>query len=273
MEINKPDAVVSDLDGSLLARDQSIGKRDRAAIRRMLELGVPVLPGTGRPPIRVRGLMEELGLTLALCSNGGCCCDFNRDELLFSRYIETDVARRLIHRLLDVGRLFVVHTPRRTYRSPGAEVLPHYDNRGWGEEPLYRLTRETPLEELEILKVLVVECDVAETMAELRREFSERELTFCASEESYMDCNPPGVSKGEGLRRLADQMGWRMENIVALGDNFNDKTMLEAAGKSAAPAGGAAEICALAKYVTTPCGEDPLAAALEHFYPELMEGI
>lgn len=273
MEINKPDAVISDLDGSLLARDQSVGERDRAAIRRMLELGVPVLPGTGRPPIRVRELLEELGLTLALCSNGGCCYDLDRDDLLFSRFIETDPARRLIDWLLDRGQLFLVHTPRRTYRSPGAEVLPRYDNRGWGEEPLHRLTRETPLEELQILKVLVVECDVAKTLAGLQREFSQGELTFCTSEESFMDCNPPGVSKGEGLRRLAAMKGWRMENIVALGDNFNDKTMLEAAGKSAAPADGAAEIRALAKFVTAPCGEDPLAAALEHFYPGLLEGI
>lgn len=273
MEINKPDAIVSDLDGTLVTDDQKIGARDRAAIRRMLELGVPVLPGTGRPPIRVRGVMEGLGLKLALCSNGGCCYDFSREEMIFSQFMETAVAQRLVDWLWERELLFIVHTPRRTYRSPGAEVIPRYDKRGEGNEPLHILTPEVRLEELQILKILVVECDEQKTLAEVQKEFSENELTFCTSEERFMDCNPPGVTKGDGLIKLAAMRGWRMENIVALGDNFNDKTMLEAAGKSAAPASGMAEIQATAKFITTPCGEDPLAAALDHFYPGLLGGI
>ena len=71
MTTKRPDAIVTDLDGSLLGPDGKVGKRDLTAIRRMRELGVPVLPGTGRPPIRARSLVQELGLELALCSNGG----------------------------------------------------------------------------------------------------------------------------------------------------------------------------------------------------------
>lgn len=273
MERNRPDAIISDLDGTLVGEDQRVGERDKAAIRRMAELGVPVLPGTGRPPIRVREIMEELGLELALCSNGGCCWDFAREEMVFSRFMDPAVARRLIRWLMERDILFILHTPPRTYRSPGAESVPRYDNRGGGEEPVHLLTPEVPLEELQILKILAVECDEQKTLAELQKEFSGEELTVCSSEATFVDCNPPGVTKGSGLEQLARLKGWRMENVLALGDNFNDQTMLEAAGKSAVPASGMAEMRALAKFVTTPCGEDPLAAALDHFYPGLLEGI
>lgn len=273
MEINKPDAVVSDLDGTLVTVDQRIGERDRAAILRLSELGVPVLPGTGRPPINARGVVRKLGLELALCSNGGCCYDFSREETVFARYMETDVARRLIGWLRERELLFIIHTPPRTYRSPGAEVVPRYDVSTAGDEPLCVLTPEISLDELQILKILVVECDERQVMAEMAKDFAEGELTTCSSQPTFVDCSPPGVTKGFGLRRLAEVKGWRLENILAMGDNFNDQEMLEAAGKSAVPADGVAEMRALAGFVTAPCGEDPLAAALDHFYPELLAGI
>lgn len=273
MEINKPDAVVSDLDGTLVTEDQRIGKRDVAAIRRLEELGVPVLPGTGRPPVNARGVVQKLGLSLALCSNGGCCCDFSREETVFATHMETGVARRLIRWLLDRGLLFIIHTPTYTYRSPGAEVVPRYDVSCDKGEPLLLLTPEMSLEGLQILKILVVECEEQQVMARLQQDFTEGELTLCSSQPTFVDCSPTGVTKGSGLRQLARIKGWRLENVLAMGDNFNDQTMLEAAGKSAVPASGEAEMRALAKFVTTPCGEDPLAAALDHFYPGLLEGI
>lgn len=273
MKTNVPTAIITDLDGTLVGEDQTIGNRDRAAILRLRELGIPLLPGTGRPPINVRGVVEKLGLEMALCSNGGCCYDFSREETVFARFMETDVARRLIRWLRERGLLFIIHTPTYTYRSPGAEVVPRYDVSCNKEEPLHVLTPELPLEELQVLKILVVECEEQQVMAQLQKDFSERELTTCSSQTTFVDCSPPGVTKGSGLIRLAAIKGWRLENILAMGDNFNDQTMLEAAGKSAVPASGEAEIRALAKFVTSPCGEDPLAAALDHFYPGLLEGI
>lgn len=273
MEISRPDAIISDLDGTLVTEDQRVGARDLAAIRRMKELGIPVLPGTGRPPIRVRRLMEELELELALCSNGGCCYDFARGEIIFSRYMETDLARRLIDWMEEHGQLYILHTPTLIYRCPKAEYIPRYDTRGTGDEGRHFLTPEMRLEDLQILKILAVECREQEVLTQLQAAFSEQEITACSSETGLVDCNPSGVTKGIGLRRLAKLKGWRMENLLVLGDNFNDRTMLEAAGKTAVPASGVAEIRALADFVTSPCGEDPLAAALDHFYPGLLEGI
>lgn len=273
MSINRPDAIISDLDGSLLRRDQKVGERDAAAIRRMKELGIPVLPGTGRPPLRTRALIRGLGLDMAICSNGGCCYDFTREEIVFARFMDTGVARRLVRWMLDRGVLFMIHTPPRTYRAPGAEVVPRYDSRRGEGEELFVLTPETPLEQLQILKLLAVECDEKAVLAQVQRDFSREEISACISESTFVDCNPAGVDKGSGLRQLAEVKGWRLDNILVLGDNYNDRTMLEAVGKSAVPASGVEEIKALAGFVTAPCGENPLAAAIDHYYPGLLEGI
>ena len=272
MTFDRPDAIISDLDNSLLQPwNKGVGKRDAAAIRRMTQLGIPVLPGTGRPPIRVKDLVRELGLELALCSNGGCCYDFGRQETLFVETVAPRVAKRLVEYLLEQKILFIIHTPTYSFRAPGAEVLPRYDGRC--AEERFMLGPDTPVESLQVLKVLAVECDDKAVMARPREMFSPDELSFSISEPRFVDCGPPAVDKGSGLRRLAELKGWRLENILVMGDYYNDQTMLEAAGKSAVPASGAEELKAKAGFIAPPCGEDPLSAAIDHFYPGLLEGI
>lgn len=271
MTTKRPDAIITDLDGSLLGPDGRVGKRDMAAIRRMQELGIPVIPGTGRPPVRARFLFREVGLDLALCSNGGCCYDFAQEASIFLSTMDHDIAQRLIDWLLGEDIPFLIHTPTRTYRSPKAMRIPKYDVRC--QEERFRFTPGMPLEGMDILKLLAVQCDETKVVAQAGRIFSQNELTICTSEAEFVDFNPAGVSKGSGLRRLAGMKGWRMENILAMGDNFNDQAMLEVVEKSAAPASGMEKIKEIAGFVTTPCGENPLAAAIDHYFPGLLEGI
>jgi hydroxymethylpyrimidine pyrophosphatase-like HAD family hydrolase len=58
-----------------------------------------------------------------------------------------------------------------------------------------------------------------------RTEYAERDL-------SILDILPAGCSKGAALVRLADRRGVRMEEMLAIGDNWNDVSMLEVAGRA-----------------------------------------
>jgi hydroxymethylpyrimidine pyrophosphatase-like HAD family hydrolase len=58
-----------------------------------------------------------------------------------------------------------------------------------------------------------------------RTEYVERDL-------SILDILPAGCSKGAALVRLADRRGVRMEEMLAIGDNWNDVSMLEVAGRA-----------------------------------------
>ena len=50
----------------------------------------------------------------------------------------------------------------------------------------------------------------------------------------YLEFNKKGVSKGNGLRRLAAILGVDMKDTIAIGDNVNDLSMIQAAGIGAA---------------------------------------
>ncbi len=49
---------------------------------------------------------------------------------------------------------------------------------------------------------------------------------------SIVDILPAGCSKGSALVRLAEKRGVKMEEVLAIGDNWNDVSMLEVAGRA-----------------------------------------
>ncbi|WP_267864799.1 HAD family hydrolase [Enterococcus faecium] len=52
------------------------------------------------------------------------------------------------------------------------------------------------------------------------------------SSNRYLEINHSGVTKGEGLNFLTNYLGIDMHDTIAIGDNFNDQSMLEVAGFS-----------------------------------------
>lgn len=267
---SRPDAIVTDLDGTLLKNRTEMGREDAAAILRLKEMGVPVVVCTGRHLIGTRPLMAELGLEFAICSNGSHCRDFLTGEDLFLTLMDRDAAGRLTRWLAEEKVEFLLHARRRIYYTSGTKPPAHYHLLE-GEDGGV-ITPETSLENEEVLKILAVRCDEKAVLKKAREMFRE-EMTICSSEAFFVDFNAAGVTKGNGLRRLAEQKGWRMKNILALGDNSNDLPMLEAVGMSAVPGDGLPQVKAAAGFVTAPCGENPLTAAVRHFWPTLLEGI
>jgi hypothetical protein len=68
------------------------------------------------------------------------------------------------------------------------------------------------------------------------------------------------------VRYLAeDYLGLRPENVMAVGDNFNDLEMLQYAGIGVAMGDAPSEIQALANWVAPGVEEDGVAAAIEEF--------
>jgi hypothetical protein len=70
---------------------------------------------------------------------------------------------------------------------------------------------------------------------------------YPARDLSILDLLPKGVSKGWALERLAARLGVDRKETMAIGDNWNDKEMLEWAGQGIVMANAAPELRALAK--------------------------
>ena len=78
-----------------------------------------------------------------------------------------------------------------------------------------------------------------------------------------------GVHKGIGLMKLAEHLGIAMEDTMAIGDTENDLQIINTAALGVAMGNATEEIKAAADYITLSNEEDGVAAAIQHFLPEL----
>ena len=60
--------------------------------------------------------------------------------------------------------------------------------------------------------------------------------------------NAPGVTKGSGLKTLADTLGLAMNQVMACGDSGNDLAMIQAAGYGIAMGNATPDVLAAARY-------------------------
>ena len=97
-----------------------------------------------------------------------------------------------------------------------------------------------------------------------------REEPIFLSESAPLDLEamPLGVDKGVGLRDLAEALGIRQQQVMAVGDSANDIAMLRYAAFGVAMGNASAEAKAAADYITASNDQDGLAQAVD----ALLEG-
>ena len=102
-----------------------------------------------------------------------------------------------------------------------------------------------------------------------RETFSSRtDVAMVVSFEHNFEMQHPDVSKGNALTKLAEHLNIPMKDTVAIGDNFNDVSMLKMAGLGIAMGNAEPEILAMAQSITRTNVEHGVAHAIH----KLLEG-
>lgn len=250
--------IVIDIDGTLLpSAGTRISSRNIRALREAEAAGLEIVIATGRRQAYAAPLIAPVGLrpdTVMITSNGTVTRTLAGAPIdRITLPIET--ARALCPALRPLGT--TVFTFDR--EGPGEMVLETLDhlhprmniwveaNRGSirlvrplerafdsGEEPVQGMVCGT-VAEMRGAQEWLGAGELAPQIEVHRTEYEARDLTI-------LDILPPGCSKGAALRRLAQQRGIAREEILALGDNWNDLEMLEAAGQAVVMANGAPDL-------------------------------
>ena len=91
-------------------------------------------------------------------------------------------------------------------------------------------------------------------------------ILITSSMPMNLEINAPGATKGGGIRRLAEYLGLRREQTMAMGDGENDFSMILEAGIGVAMKNGRPDLCKAADYITN--DEDGVASAIYRFVLE-----
>ena len=86
------------------------------------------------------------------------------------------------------------------------------------------------------------------------------------SSNRYIEFNHKGVNKGAGLRFIAHMLGVKPEETIAIGDNFNDLSMIQAAGLGVGVQNTIKDMKPLCGYITeATIDEGAVAEVIEKF--------
>ena len=238
--------VAIDMDGTLLPDFSTVvSDRNKRALREAQEAGIVVAIATGRRQAFTAPLLQGVGLradTPMITSNGAVTRSFSGERIDFT-HLDPAVARGLCGVLRDVGML-VFTLDKATRPDLIVEDLARAKGRlaKWVESNRTSIEEVKPIEAALGDEVALIQGMAAGTIAEMIE--AERLLKECAwagqfecirtaypgNDLSILDLLPMGVSKSSALARLALRLGIPQEQTMAIGDNWNDESMLDWAG-------------------------------------------
>jgi Cof subfamily protein (haloacid dehalogenase superfamily) len=258
------DLIALDLDGTLLAPDETISVRNRTAIKDALIAGIRVVLVTGRGvdvPIRVS---KELGLNLpVICCHGALTKDFGANKTLEHVPVPLQYAKPMIEFAEREGLAIAIYVDEAFYRLQGSRIyMDDMRGPGWFEAPsLHEMLTEAPT----FLRFLG-----EESVTRMVRAFGDLPLSF--RHETWFDFVECAVlsrqaSKKNALAKLCADFGIPAERVMAVGDSRNDVPMLRWAGIGVAMGNALPEVRQSVRYVTAANDRDGVALAIERFCP------
>ena len=268
--------VAVDMDGTLLGSDGAVSTRTRTAIAAVEQAGVEVVVATGRRHVYAMRQLRALGWRddAVVVSSNGTVVRTVGSALLTRQLMELGTARRICGGVGEFRNALVVTFDRVTPEGEderGALVVEGLEelhgsigrwmvaNAPYIEQvqPIEQaLETEAPIQMMLCgtvermrqaearLRTLAGVCAVEEDDAKCevtlhRTEYPERDL-------SILDILPGGCSKRAALGRLAEARGFAACEVMAIGDNWNDLSMLEWAGVPVLMGNAPAELLGMA---------------------------
>ena len=290
--------VASDLDGTLLLPDGSVGARTRAALDAVRDSALDLVIVTGRPPRWISPVVEMTGHRgIGIGANGAVALDLADGRVTDVFALDADTAAAAIDRLRHwlPGVVFAVERarPGGRLRPTGGASYAELDATladatefalADGYTPRWPVPPDTPvapIEELiaagDVVKILVRAPEESTADADAFLAAGDRalaglvEVTHSNPEDRLLEISAPGVSKASTLALVAARDGLDHDEVVAVGDAPNDLPMLRWARTSYAVANAHPEVLLAATHLLPPNGEEGVALLLESAVANLPE--
>lgn len=267
--------VAIDIDGTLLDPQFQISARNLAALRSAHQAGIEIMLATGRRHDYALHVVHELDIPLWMISSNGALVRSSTGETFYADRLPAATARKLILHMGEFRANAVL-----TFDRQGHDALilerEHALNRSiarWIEKNAAHIRYVTPLEDALIEDpIQAMYCGSVEQMkaaqARLRQANFLDEITMVRTQYDHrdlciLDILNRDCTKGHALRRWAEHHGIPREQIMAIGDNYNDLEMLEFAGLPVIMGNASEELRQSGWRVTASNAASGVAAALE----------
>ena len=284
--------VAIDLDGTMLNHNGEISEKTKEIVKKCIEKGIEIVLASGRPIDSMKTIAEELGIKgYFIAGNGALVYDIKNDKVIYENCIKKEKVLEIIKICEENSIAYNVYTEK-VILTPNLKfnVLYYYKENLKREEDkktnisiigdMYEYVKQ--MKEEKFLKITI--CDenssifhsIIKKIKEINEievldiEYMSRKIIQQGTEEIpveyfYTEISENNVDKWNAIKFLIEQLHIQTEEVMTIGDNINDKKMIENAGMGVAMKGSTPEIIKIAKEVTDTNDNDGVAMALEKY--------
>ncbi len=260
--------IITDIDDTLVDDDLQVSERTIEVVRMAQEMGVYFVLASGRPTEAIYDVAAKMQLdrnkSFIVSYNGAVIIDLKDDSVIYENKLPMETALSLLKISREEGVFF------HTYQD--GVILTEQDNEYTDIEGDITGLRIKTVNSIpthlkgDVVKVLMLEEPDKLKAAEKRiKERLGDSLSVYISKPYFLEFMNRGIDKGAALNRLTEYVGIGRENVMAVGDSYNDLAMIVNAGIGVAVSNAKPDVIRIADYVTLCNNTDGVADVIEKF--------
>lgn len=260
--------IVLDLDDTLLKNDGTISERTKKTLKKVQANGVKVVLASGRPTFAIEPVARELELEryggYIISYNGARIIDYKSNKELYAANITKEEVHELYQLSQDNEAYMQTYIGNNIIASQSNEFT-DIEKQITGMEIIIPDNFLSYVQQA-VVKVIVLQ--KPEKLKELEKQWKplmENKLYMTISKPFFLEFMNLEVDKGKSIIRLGKMLGIDADEIIAIGDSYNDITMIEVAGLGVAMGNAVESVKEIADYVTEDNEHDGVADVVEKF--------
>lgn len=283
--------IAIDLDGTLLNSYGMVSEKNKQALIEANKKGAEIVIASGRSTNSVKNIANDLGIcNYIICGNGSLIYDLQHEEIIYDKFIDKKKALQIIEICEQNSIYYNIYTENMVIaKSLNNNVLFYHQenaNKPDSKKTKINIVQNIydyvdKLQNQNILKITISDNDniifngIIRKLREIRDidvldvAHMSRKMIKSGTEEVsleyyYTEITSKNVDKWYAIEYLIDKLNINKEDIMTIGDNVNDKLMIENAGCGVVMGNSAPYIKEIADMVVADNNKDGVAEAVEN---------
>ena len=284
--------IAIDLDGTLLNSYGVVTDRTKQTIKKCIDKGIEIVLASGRPNDSIEAIAKEIGAEhYFIAGNGALIYDIKKQKVIYEKYMSKEKVLEIIKLCEQNSISYNVYTDKTILATSLKYNVLYYHKENLKKEEskkthinivddMYTYVKQ--MQEEKFLKITICDTnsnvfnaiirkmkkikgiDILE-VSHMSRKIIKQGTENVPIEYYYTEISLQEVDKYNALQFLQKKLNIKNEETIAIGDNMNDKKMIQKAGMGIAMKQSCPAIIEVADYVTEGNNEDGVAKALENF--------
>ena len=288
--------VAIDLDGTMLNSYGVVSEETKNTIKEIEKQGVEVIIASGRPIDSIKQIAKEIeSKNYFIAGNGAIIYDMKKNEIIYEKTLSKEKVLEIIKKCEENSISYNVYTEREILATSLKYNVLYYHKENLKKEEdkktrinivnnMYEYIKNK--EDARYLKITI--CDenktVFNSIIKKLKDIKDIEIldvshmarkTIVQGTEEYQisyyytEISTENVDKWDAIQFLIEKLNIKKEEVMAIGDNINDKKMIENSGVGIAMKQSTPRVLEIADEITEGNNEDGVAKILQKYYKNI----